>query len=369
MARHGENIFKRKDGRWEARYQARSGTDGRVVYRSVYGKTYKEAKEKRSRLLEKTAELLPEKMICFGDVLTMWLQDNQVHLKQQSCQKYRFCIEQHIRPAFGHVALENIDATKINLFLYEKLSFGRLDGGGGLSKNYVRIMSIIINSALAYAAAEGYGIPLKRHIYKPGSERKRIAVLTVSEQKRLESTISGNLSGGNLAVYLSLHTGLRLGEVCALRWANVDFQEQLIHVVGTVIRLDSANGVQLQIDSPKTASSERSIPLTTAVAAVLERERTQSQSEFVITGRAPDTFMNPRTLEYQFHAVLRQSELPPVPFHTLRHTFATRCISYGMDMKSLSEILGHSSVSITLNTYIHPSDELKRSGMERADEI
>ena len=92
MARHGENIFKRKDGRWEARYQARSGTDGRVVYRSVYGKTYKEAKEKRSRLLEKTAELLPEKMICFGDVLTMWLQDNQVHLKQQSCQKYRFCI-------------------------------------------------------------------------------------------------------------------------------------------------------------------------------------------------------------------------------------------------------------------------------------
>ena len=157
----------------------------------------------------------------FLTVLSAWLDSNRIRIKAQSYQKYRFCIEKHILPDMGRIDVHLITAQHINAFLHHKLVAGRLDGKGSLSKSYVRIMSVIITSALNYDAS--VGVPLQRmgRIHRPPLERQSVSALRQREQQILERYIEKDLSGANLAVYLSLHTGMRLSEICALRWADV----------------------------------------------------------------------------------------------------------------------------------------------------
>lgn len=370
MARRGESIYKRKDGRWEARYAYGKNEQGKTVYRSVYGKSYSEVKNKRIQALKAADTYKPAlEAVPFSQILTAWLDSNRIRIKEQSYQKYRSCIEKHILPEMGRVDIHQITAQHINALLHHKLVCGRLDGKGGLSKSYVRMMSVIITSALNYAAS--MGMPLQRmgKINRPPLERPSVSVLRQREQQILERYIEKNLSGANLAVYLSLHTGMRLSEICALRWANVDLDAKNLHIVASVVRLNFETHAELQIGSTKTVSSYRVLPLSETLSAILKSEQLRNNSEYVIKPCKKGGFMNPRTLEYQFKKILADCGLPNIPFHALRHTFATRWIENGMDIKSLSEILGHANVSITLGIYVHSSDELKRSGMEKMASI
>lgn len=214
MARRGENIFKRKDGRWEARYVSGKNEFGKTRYASVYGKSYREVKEKREKASsrQKQSETLKSSKYTFGEILDLWLSWKRVKLKEQTYRKYLYCIEKHIIPELGKIEIFDFDANMVNNFLLKKLSCGRLDGEGGLSKNYVRTMSIIIHSAVKYGVSEELCPPMKGQIYKPKSEKRDIIVLRKEEQELLERQITGNLTGENLAVYLSLHTGLRIGD-------------------------------------------------------------------------------------------------------------------------------------------------------------
>lgn len=368
MSKRGDNIRKRKDGRWEGRYRKGRKLNGSFQYGSVYGKSYREVK---SKLLEIASEP-PFISSCpaektFGDVLELWMDNNQIRLKGGTINKYRNMIDTHIAPELGDVKLSAISSTIINNYLNRKITNGRLDKRGGLSSSYVRSIMLIINAALKFAVAEQLCPPLKTPILKPSNSKAKITILSVEEQKKLESHLCRGLDSTKVGVFISLHTGLRIGEVCALSWDDIDFKNKVIKIRHTVARVRSDDGsrklTKLIIDVPKTPSSARDIPISTSLLPVLEEAHKLSTSSYVISENAQ--FTSPRTYEYRYHRLLEESGITSVNYHTLRHTFATRCIEAGVDVKSLSEILGHSNVGTTLNTYVHSSMDLKRSQLEK----
>lgn len=368
MARRGENIHKRKDGRWEARVLDRDEY-GNKKYRSIYAKTYKEVKEKRlDTELNRQTDKNSDTAVLFGDVVDMWLINNFFSQKQSTKLKYQVMIEKHIRPVFGNMSISDIDEDMINHFLVIKMESGRLDKSGGLSCSYVKTMGIIISSIMNYAVSKEYCSPLKTKILKPTVERKEIEILTLEMQSLLEKKLMFDDSLTALGVLIALNTGLRIGEICALNWGDIDIEDDIIHVRHTVARVRkteeaSERSTHLIIDKPKTKCSVRDIPITTKLHCVLKKSYENAISEYVVSDAK--SFVSPRTFEYRFHRLLEKYNMPSINFHVLRHTFATRCVELNMDVKTLSEILGHADVGITLNTYVHSSLELKRNQMEK----
>lgn len=176
-----------------------------------------------------------------------------------------------------------------------------------------------------------------------------------------------NLDCTALGMLISLHTGLRIGEVCALKWSDVDIERKILTVRQTVARVKANSNdnckSKLILDAPKTKNSLREIPINSFLLPLLVKKKSESVSDFVISEQK--TFVSPRTFEYRYHKTLERFDIEQVNYHSLRHTFATRCIERGVDCKSLSEILGHANVNITLNTYVHSSMELKRIQIEK----
>lgn len=370
MPRKGENIRKRKDGRWEGRYKRGVKEDGTIDYGSVYGKSYKEVKDKllQAKHTNEIGLSSTNKEKKFSEVLYLWAETNRIRLKGGTEQRYDYLIRTHIMPELGGLKLSQITATKVNAFLKEKLTNGRLDGTGGLSAAYVSSIMIIVNSAISFAIAEHMCLPLKTPIYKPKTEKCDLEILSLNEQLKIEQYIRENLSPTNIGILISLYTGLRIGETCALTWDDIDLANQVIHVRHTVARIkNNSNDAQtktiLIIDEPKTKASKRDIPIPSAILQVLVEYRNISCSNYVVSDKS--MFVSPRTYEYRYHRALDQCGVAPINYHALRHTFASRCIAVGVDVKSLSEILGHRDSTITLNTYVHSSIELKRCQMEK----
>lgn len=374
MPRRGENIHKRKDGRWEGRYQKGRDEHGKIIYGSVYGQKYQEVKEKLT-MIHKNMDCTisrPYKKEKFSEVLQLWLDTNQIRQKGATVRKYRYIIEKHILPELGSIEISQLNATMINSFLQRKLESGRIDQGGGLSPSYVRTITLIITGALKFAVEEQMCSPLKSKIYKPSMTRKEVVALSPAEQTILEKFLSAHLSPTAAGILLSLYTGLRIGEVCALSWEDIDFTQSILHVRHTIARVNNSEqdlklATKLIIDTPKTKTSLRDIPLSHKLKSILYTLYQTTHSDYVIS--TSREFVSPRTYDYRYHQILKECGLPPVNYHVLRHTFATRCIESGIDAKSLSEILGHSNVSITLNTYVHSSMELKRMQLEKMSEL
>lgn len=370
MPKRGENIHKRKDGRWEGRYIKDRDEAGRAIYGSVYGKTYREVKEKMSGVREKMVDqkVTGNSEKKFKEVLLLWLETNRLNYKGATESKYQYLMETHIIPELGEIKVSKISTLVVNDFLNRKLQNGRLDRKGGLSPSYVRSMMLIINSALEFAVHEQMCKPLHTPIYKPSLVKKELQILSVREQKKFESHLFHKPDETKLGILISLHTGLRIGEICALKWENIDFTEKVIHIRATIARVkqsqeDGGQGTHLVIDKPKTKASIRDIPIPSVLMPILKEIKQRSSSVFVISGK--DSFLSPRTYEYRYHRLLDECGIQSINYHALRHTFATRCIEVGVDVKTLSEILGHANVATTLNTYVHSSMDLKRSQIEK----
>lgn len=369
MAKRGENIHKRKDGRWEGRIIIDRDTTGKAIYKSIYGKSYSEVKQKLVNKIKKqelTNDLNTEsyREYLFKDVLILWLKNNRIKFKGATENKYQYLIDTHIIPALGDIKLSKISAITVNNFLENKLLNGRIDKNGGLSNSYVKTMMQIITSTLNFAAEENMCKPLSSRIIKPKTEIRSIKILTPYEQKKLEQELIIDMDCTKLGILISLYAGLRIGEICALKWENIDLNNQVICIRSTIARvLDDSKKSILIIDKPKTKSSTRDIPIASLLLPYLYEMNKKRSSDFVVSDRSD--FISPRTYEYRYHKILKKSGLPPINYHALRHSFATRCIEVGVDVKSLSEMLGHSNVSITLNTYVHSSMDLKRSQIEK----
>ena len=367
MSKRGENVRKRKDGRWEARFRNGVDKNDAPIYSSVYGKTYKEAKEKRQLMLNAPNLRYTHSSLCFGDVQKLWATQNNIHLKASTERKYAFLLQRHILPEFENKKISQITAPVINAFLAEKMKNGRLDGKGGLSAAYVRSIMLIISSIMLFAVSEKYCPPLSSNICKPVATPKETPTLSPQQREKLESAISENPSPTAVGIFIALYAGLRIGEICALSWNDIDLDNKLITVRHTVSRITAPEDTErksvLIIDSPKTPASLRTIPICSKLNHFLKAAKPQTHSGYVVS--TTNNFVSPRTFEYRFHATLKKHHIQDIHFHGLRHTFATRCIERSVDIKSLSQILGHTSEAITLKTYAHSSLDLKRMQLEK----
>lgn len=366
MPRRGENIRKRKDGRWEARFPKGKNDKGNTIYGAVYGATYKEVKEKRHQILE-NAQTATKKDIRFSELLLLWMADNRVRLKASTIYRYQYLIDTHILPELGDKPLNSISAAIINSFLANKLQSGRLKDDGALSASYVRSISLVISSALKFGAALGMYSTTGVSIKKPSIRHREPPVLSNEQQMVLENYLLTDMDETKIGIYISLYTGLRIGEICSLTWHDIDLASKIIYVRSTVARISAMTGgslkTKLVIDMPKTTASVRCIPICSRLLSALKESTSKVASMYVISSGID--FVSPRTFDYRFKKILDDCHIPRINYHALRHTFATRCIEAGVDVKSLSEILGHSNVSTTLNTYVHSSMDLKRIQLEK----
>ena len=246
----------------------------------------------------------------------------------------------------------------LNDFVTEKLS-------DGLSPKYVADISALIKSASKFAGRR-YGYADKSEfmaVPKINKQREK-AMLSDLEQNILTANLINNVTPSNTGILLSAATGMRIGELCALKWSDFDFEKRTITVSRTIQRIknqDKNTATKIILTSPKSKTSIREIPIPDFLCGILNRIRSDKDS-FILTGTG--RYTEPRTMQYRFKNILKKLGLPQVNFHSLRHMFATRCVTIGVDVKTLSEILGHSSVKITLDRYVHSSIERKRSCMK-----
>ena len=372
MPKRGENIRKRKDGRWEGCFISNYLPDGKAKYQSVYGKSYLETKRKLLQSTEKQSNgALPEscKSMSFREVLFLWLNNRKIKLRPQTYAKYSQMIENHLAKTIGSQKISKINTSYLNKLLEEKINCGRLDKNGGLSTSYVKTLIFIIQSAIEFAVAQGYCQPMRGEISTLPKKKTDYPVFSFDEQLRLESHMQEDMDGTKLGVLICLYTGLRIGELCGLQWSDIDFRKNTISVHRTVYRTINDNSdvgepkTKLVAGEPKTISSYRDIPIPSSLLSLLQSYKKYSSSKWVVADDNME-FLDPRTYQYRFQRYLKDCAVPERNFHALRHAFASRCIEVGMDVKSLSEILGHASVNITLNTYVHSSMDQKRSQIE-----
>ena len=300
-------------------------------------------------------------------VQKLWAAQNRIKQKPSTQHRYDYLLQRHILPELGSYRIDSLTAPIINQFLLQKMNNGRIDGSGGLSASYVRSIALLIHSVMDFAVQSRLCPPMYSKICKPSIERKELPILSFNDLKRLTANILDHPNSTKVAVSLALFAGLRIGEICALRWDDIDMNERILCVRHTVSRVaatpsDPAH-TMLILDKPKTATSLRHIPICTQLYEVLSNYRQYVKSNYVVSNKP--SFISPRTLEYRFQIFLKKANISPIHFHSLRHTFATKCIESGVDIKSLSEILGHANVSITLTTYVHSSMGMKRKELEK----
>ncbi len=362
----GENIFKRKDGRWEARYMKQREASGKIKYGYCYGKTYKEAKEK---VTKKKAEVLAGKVIretkC-GSPLAVycenWLSQNKEKLKESTYVKYTNMLNHHIKPKLGQYHSSEITTGIVQQFRDELLY------QEGLSPKTVKDILVLLHSILKYVAKQSSENAFSIEIEYPKNCKKEMRVLTVREQECFISYLIHDMNAYKFGILLALYTGIRIGELCALCWDNISLEEKTIRINATMQRLqmvDETNErkTKVIITTPKSDTSVRTIPLPDGLLSFCKRIKPQDSMAYVLTGTR--NYIEPRTLQYHLKKYTKECGLEGVHFHTLRHTFATRCIEVGFEIKSLSEILGHSTTTITMDRYVHSSMELKRNNMNK----
>lgn len=379
MGRRGENIRKRKDGRWEARILWGRDAKGRAKYRSVYGKTYLETKEKRNRLLGDSSALLQERLeqekrtekITFEQVMREWLSSRKDSVKASTFAHYANLLEKHILPELGTYEFSLLTGEILDQYLKEKLRKGRLDGKGGLSPKTVADIRSVLLLGIEYARKQQYPCNINTKIFYPRCRQKEIQVLGREEQEKLEQVLFKEQDPIALGVLIALYGGLRIGEICALQWGDIHFEKGTIQVSKTLIRVrnlgeEKEKKTRILIEQPKTESSNRTVPLPTFLLKFLGRWK-QAKDRYILTGTK--YYLEPRMCLEKYKRLLARAGLPSYTFHTLRHTFATRCVESGFDPKSLSEILGHANINTTLQRYVHPSIELKKAQMERLEKI
>lgn len=366
MPRRGENIFKRKDGRWEARYIKGRDLSGRAKYGYCYGRTYTEAREKVAPLRVKPEQgdrsSAARRRLPLSHYCHCWAEQHRPTVKPSTYAKYMKILEKYIVPQLGDclpTALTTETAERFRGYLLTER---------GLSAKTTRDILTVLRMVLAYTRKELSGAMPEVEIVYPRAQKKEMRVLSRQEQAKLVEYLMRDTDCCKCGVYLALTTGLRIGELCALRWRDVSLANATVTVSATMQRLPSFDGsgpakTVISIDEPKSSASARTIPLTKAAVALCQRFLPPDGDAYLLTGT--ESYMEPRTLQYRFHHYIKECGLENVHFHTLRHTFATRCVEVGFEVKSLSEILGHANTSITLNRYVHSSMELKRNKMEK----
>ena len=350
MARRGENIYKRKDGRWEGRYKCGYNDNGKAKYHSVYGHSYAEVRSKLAPLKASVTARYSACNLTVKELFTEWLFAVKLRVKSSTYANYQMKVEKYILPKFGGMRYEMLTVQMLNNFIQEKLD-------SGLSAKYVSDIVIAFKSMSKYSAKIHGFHNILADVELPKVHRSEAVLLTRNQQLHLCRYLQRNPCTTSLCVLLSLYTGLRVGEVCGLMWEDIDFEKSILTVRRTVQRIRTDKHKTCIIaDSPKSRTSRRVIPIPRFLMKLL-RESRSNDNHYVLSNS--EIVIEPRTLQRRFKSILKKADLPSVSYHSLRHAFATNCLQAGFDVKTLSEILGHASVETTLNRYVHTSMERK----------
>ncbi|MBL1230308.1 site-specific integrase [Enterococcus sp. BWB1-3] len=364
MPKKGENIYKRKDGRWEGRY-IKARVDNKAKYGYVYGRKYSDVKEKLTIL--KANHLHVRKSfnlyyVTFGDWICQWMNEEvKKSVKPTTYSKYLHLVHRFILPELGDLRLHKIDKNTLQNFIYVLQS-------KPLAASSIKNIFILVKKALIQAEAAGnISKNPATAVVLPKGQAKRVRSLSVKEQRALE--MQAFQEKGCSAVILALYTGMRIGEISGLTWSDIDFEENLVYVNRTISRItdmdSSEKRTKLFVGTPKTSQSSRIIPLPANLRRYLLEKRMEEQGEYLISCRGK--LAEPRVIGYRFSKLLKEAKLPAIPFHALRHTFATRCLEQGVDIASLSRLLGHASIKMTLDTYTDSMMEKRISAMDELD--
>ena len=377
MPRRGENIYKRKDGRWEGRY-IKGHVEGKIKYGYVFAKTYREVRSKLAVFNNPnnfvstidTVIQTPQPYDSFSVVSDEWFVSQKPQWRQSSIVKYSNVLNLYLLPEFGDRIISEITRDEVVLFSNRLLVNGGVNQNGLSPKTVSSIISVMKNVFEYATQIKGYSVnDIKRITIK--QSQKPMRILSRAEQQKLSKYLSENMNPCNLGILVCLYTGLRLGEICALKWKDISFDEQYLYVHQTMQRLQTKkrgeSKTTIVVSAPKSDCSIRKVPIPDDIFLLLKEFKKQGDA-FLLTGMA-HSYMEPRTMQNRFKNVVKYCNISDANFHALRHTFATRCVEVGFDMKSLSEILGHASVNITLNRYVHPSMELKQKNMNMLSEL
>lgn len=368
MPRKGENIYKRKDGRWEGRF-IKEHINGKAKYGYVFARSYKEVKEKLSYAkINNSNNIQVANMLTnslqFSQIVEEWFHTKSFQCKKSSLVKYEYIITKYLLPHFGQNDIQEITRDNVQAFISDLLEQGGRKHQGLAPKTVNGIISVMKNIFDYATVNKGYTLMSFTDLYVKQIQ-KPMRILSSAEQDILTKHLIANLNFTNLGILISLYTGIRIGELCALKWEDISFEDKCVHIHNTMQRLQTKNisnkKTEIVISSPKSISSIRSVPIPEELFRLMLGQKGISHS-FLLTGKA-NRYVEPRTMQNRFKAILKKCNIANANFHSLRHTFATRCIELGFDLKSLSEILGHASVNITLNRYVHPSMELKTKNM------
>lgn len=295
-----------------------------------------------------------------SQIADLWKEEKRQFVKKSTFAAYSLIVETHLQPAFGN--LTAVTEKDVQDFVLLKLN-------GGLSQKTIKDMLIVLRMILKFGAKKNYCVYAPIDVIFPTDrERQELEVLSIANQKKIMRFVEENFTFRNLGIFICLSTGIRIGEICALTWDDIDTENGVIHIRKTIQRIYvKENGIkktELLIDTPKTATSMRDIPMIKDLYEILKPlKKVVNNDYFVLTNEATPT--EPRTYRNYYKKLLDKLGIPPIKFHGLRHSFATRCIESKCDYKTVSVILGHSNISTTLNLYVHPNYEQKKKCIDK----
>ncbi len=361
MNKTGQNIRRRSDGRWEARIPLGKGEDGRYRSKSIYATTYEEVLQKKEAWQRGQAPPAGAAAPLFSAVAEQWLQQKRLTVRESTLACYTTLVKTYLEPQMGGTPIAELEGEALAAFFRTIKTQGRRHP---LSEKTVADLCVLTRQIFVYAQAQNI-IPAVPDFPVTAVRQRPIRVLSRQEQALLEAAARKEGTPVALGILLSLYGGLRIGEVCALKWNAFDAARGTVSVEHTLSRIrdgDAMPKTKIIIGPPKTASAVRMIPLPDPVFHFFMLHRGEDPS-YLLTGR--NQYMEPRVCLLQYKRFLRRVGLPDYTYHALRHTFATRCVESGVDVKALSELMGHSDIKITLRRYVHPSLDTKREQLNK----
>jgi integrase len=295
-----------------------------------------------------------------SEIVSLWKADKKQYVKRSSFSAYMLLLENHLIPVFGSKC--DINEQEVQTFVFQKLE-------QGLSQKTVKDILIVLKMVLKFGVKNKWLAHLQLDIQFPTERvRQNVEVLSRIHQKKMMQYIQEHFTFRNIGVYICLCTGMRIGEICALRWDDIDTDSGVFNIRRTIQRIYAIeNGIrktELILDTPKTKNSIREIPMDKDLLKMIKPiKKIVNQSFYVLTNEAKPT--EPRTYRVYYKNLMRALEMPELKFHGLRHSFATRCIESKCDYKTVSVLLGHANISTTLNLYVHPNLEQKKKAIDQ----
>ena len=289
------------------------------------------------------------------EIAAAWKEDKRPYVKQSTMAAYVLILENHVLPWFGDS--DSLHEQEVQAFVLQKL-------GGGLSVKTVKDILIVLKMVMKFGVKNEWMNYYEWDIkYPANSTGKELEVLSVANHRKILNYIHSHFTFTGLGIYISLSTGLRIGEICALKWSDINVTDGTITVSRTIERIYIIEGVkkhtELIVNTPKTKNSHREIPLGKELLAMVKPlKKVVNEDFYVLTNDEHPT--EPRTYRNYYNSLMKKLDIPKLKYHGLRHSFATRCIEAGCDYKTVSVLLGHSSISTTLNLYVHPNMEQKK---------